>query len=282
MKRLSLPFLALASIALLGLAGHLAITHVQVISDVRATVVPVVSGLPALERRYALLSEQVELSELQAALRVGSHEERVRVYVLPEQFDIDRLVALFDVFSLAIPRSEDIASMSAVEFGTPQSAGDGLESMPIRVTFTANERGAEELMRFFRFAGVLTVADTLSQSEMSALLVGIEETTPAGIVPMEQFLSTDLLAYAQDSKPIEERLRRSFMEGDGSSIIQQLLASPVLRDARAFLGGPAGSLIAQQKLWPMPMITVEELRAVPGRAPGWHTLSFVLHTYRRL
>jgi hypothetical protein len=281
MKRILLPLFVVASIALLAVAGKLAVTHVQVIADVRTTIVPLVAELPALERRHALLSQQVELAELQSALRVGSTEEKVRTYVLPEAFDVERMVALFDVFNLAIPGSDHVTSMSAVEFGTPEAAQSGLESMPIRVRFTADKQGSEELMRFFRFAGVLTIADTLSEAELSSLLTSVEADTPAGIVPLEQFLSTDLLTYSQNPKPFEERLRRSFLESDALLAIDELLRMPVLRDARSFLGGVAGMRISEQKLWPMPMLTVEEVHAVPGRAPGWQTLSFVLRTYRR-
>lgn len=281
MKRLLPLTLVLCSIALLGEAGALLAKHVRVIADVRTVSVPLVAGIPELEHRRALLSEQVELAELQSSLRLGSQEERVRTYVLPAQFDLDRIVALFDVFSLAIPADPAVASMSPLTTGAPEPAGDGLEAMPITVSFAVHDDGIRGLLDLFRLSGMLTVADALSEEEMAALLASVEAENPAGIVPLEQFLSADLLEYAQNPKLWEERLRRSFLQSGVQQAIDTALQTSLLRNAKEFLGGRAGFLLSEQQLWPLPLFTIDGVHASQGRAPGWYTLTVTLRTYRR-
>ncbi len=282
MKRILILFGALAGVALLTVSGNLISEHVRVIADVREVSVPLVAELPLLERRASLLKEQVELAQLQSAMRVGSQEERVHVYVLPKEFDMDRIVALFDVFSLTIPQQAYIGSMSPVVFGEPATVGHALQALPITVSFSVHENGMHTLLDLFRLAGTVTLSDAFSKDELETLLAGIETESPAGIIPLEQFLSADLLEYAREPRPYEEQLRRSFTSAHVQHMFDDLLRTSLLRDARSYLGGPAGLLLKEQKLWPMPFMAFEEIRSVPGRAQGWHTVTLVLHTYRRV
>lgn len=272
----------IAGLILLGVSGSLIREHVRVIADVRNVSVPLVAELPLLEQRVSLVKEQVELAQLQSALRVGSDEERVHVYVLPEEFDIDRIVALFDVFSLTIPQQEFIANMSAIEFGEAVSVDEGLEALPITVSFSVHEQGIKDLINLFQIAGSVTVGDVFSKDELDALLAGIETESPAGIISLEQFLSTDLLEYSREPRPYEERLRRSFTSTHVQHMFDDLLRTSLLQDARSYLGGPAGALIQGQKLWPMPFMTFENIHSMPGNVASWHTLTLTLHTYRRV
>ena len=70
---------------LMVIAGMLMYAHIQTIIQVRDVSVPIVGQLPQMERRLAALTQQIELTELHSATRIGSQQEKVEVYALPEE-----------------------------------------------------------------------------------------------------------------------------------------------------------------------------------------------------
>lgn len=265
----------------LSVSGVLMAEHIERVSEVRAIAVPLVAEMPALERRLNMLTEQVELAELHAALRVGSKEEQVFVYVLPREFDIDRLLSLFDLLNAHFTEQGQMADMSPISFGDDVQTREGYVSRPIDVSFALHEDATLQLLTLLRLAGTLTISDALTIDELALLFERTEAENPAGIVALEQFLSTDLLEYALSPRAHEDRLLRSFSSNSFNSAFQTVLQSSLLRDARQALGGPLGKKLEEYEAWPLPIMTVEGVRETPGAAKGWSTLSLQLHVYRR-
>ncbi len=266
----------------LGISGSLITDHVRTIASVREVSVPLVADLPIMERRKALLAEQVDLTELQNSLRIGSHEERMRVYVIPDEFDIDRLVALFEVLTLTVKKLDYIAStVSPIEFGEEVVVGDGVYALPISLRLSVRDDGLANIFNLFKLAGLVTIADALTEEEMTHLFERIEEENPAGIVALEQFISTDLLEYALDPRPSDDRLKRSFLGSNFLRTFEDVFSESLVADAKELLGGPLGHVLKQQKLWPMPFLTFEKILTESGKADGWQMLSIKFHAYRR-
>ena len=274
--------LFLVGLSFLGISSSLITEHIRTIASVREVSVPLVSEIPIMEQRKALLTEQVELTELQNSLRIGSNEERMRVYVLPDEFDIDRLVALFDVLTIAVKKLDYIASLiSPIEFGEEVLIGNGVYALPISLKLSVSDDGLENIFNIFKLAGLVTIADALTEEEMAHLFKRIEEENPAGIVALEQFISTDLLEYALDSRPYDDRLKRSFLGSNFLKTLEDVFSESVVADAKDLLGGPLGHVLKQQKLWPMPFLTFEKIIIEQGKSDGWHMLSIRFHAYRR-
>ena len=203
------------------------------------------------------------------------------VYALPREIDTERVVAVFEVLRMLLPEREHIASMSPVEIGDLVEQEDDSAILPVSVEFAVHREGVRELMQLFRIAGLLTIADSLTEEELAILFERTENENPAGIVALEQFLSTDLLAYAIEPKPHEQQLRRSFSTPGFTSALDSILQNSALRDARHLLGGRMGAALKQQDLWPLPFMTFAERVLVPGEADGWYHLSLKLQVHRR-
>ena len=281
LSRVPAPISLLTGVILLGISGALVYEHVRSVIMVRDVSVPLMVAVPELEHRSALLKEQVELAELQASLRIGSYEEQVHRYVLPEHVDFDRLIALFDVLSLLTEEHTFLASMSPLTVGDEMQSDDGLQSVPLFVSFAVHEDGMDHLINFFRLAGLVTVADALSPAEIAVLLERLETENPAGIVALEQFFSAGLLQYSREPRPYEESLRRTFVGSSVLPLLEEALQTSLLADAKQFLGGHLGQVLEQQQLWPLPFLLVHDVVITPGRAPGWYMCSLTLQHFAR-
>lgn len=276
-------FLSIAAgVGLLGASVTLVSEHVYAIVGVRDTAVPLIAQLTELRYRQALLHEQVELTQLQSALRIGSQEERVRTYVLPARPNTDRIIALFDVLSLLPGQHAFIGGLSPITIGDALSEERGaLQAVPVSVQCTIRRDGLEHILNFFRLSGMLTVADALRADEIAMLLDYVEAANPAGIVALEQFLSADLLAYARDATTYEDQLLRGFSSPDVLASLRQTLQASLLRDARVFLSGALGDVLEQQGLWPLPFLLIRDVQIQTGGAPEWFRISLTLHAYHR-
>jgi hypothetical protein len=248
---------------------------------VREVTLPLVSTLPDLERRKTLLKQQVEVAELQASLRTGSFEEQVHVFVLPEEFDMERIVAIFDVLRQILEERGDIQNVSGITFGDEVEIDGEISALPITLSITAHEEGLQTVHSLLKLAGTVTIADAVSTADLILLFQRTEAENPAAIVALEQFLSSDLLAYARDPRLSEDRIKKSFSSPGLQAILDELLTMSLLTDAKRILGGRVGEVLEQQELWPMPMITIEEESFRPGRSEGWGEVEITLRTYKR-
>ena len=285
MKKLTRNFwliaITLCGVCLLGVSKELITSHVQSVQDVQEISVPLLAEVADLEMRSAVLKEQVELVELQSALRIGSHEERMHVYVLPTEFDLDRIVALFDVITLALEGKDYVSNVSGIEMGEEYKVREGAYAIPVSMSLAVQEEGLNEILNLFRIAGLITIADALNEEELDLLFARTEEENPAGVVALEKFLSTDLLEYALEPRPINQRLQRSFTGHAFMSALNSIMKESLLSDAREILGDHFGQVLKQQNLWPMPFIVFDEVITQPGGTEGWDKVSVKLLVHRR-
>lgn len=269
-------------VVMLSVSGSLLSTQASAVLSVREVSLPLVAQIPTLERRLATLTDQVELSQLNAAMRTGSLEESVNVFVLPDDMDFDRLLLVFDILSQELSAQGLFTNISDLTISDPvPSAEPGLFSRSVSMKFAAHEQGVQQFLSLIRMAGLLTIGDTLSSDERRLLLVKTEEENPAGIVAIEQFLSLDLLRYAREPKTHEAQLLRSFSSPSFVKTLEDMLQSPLLRDVRRMLGGNIGESLQRYSLWPLPFMTLQDVRIQSGKAPGWYALGVQLQVFTR-
>jgi hypothetical protein len=263
---------------LLSYSALFLVDYARAVSDAGEVSVPLVSELPVLERRLRALTEQVEMAELHAALRQGSQAERIGVYVLPREPDFDRLLGIFDVLGEGLRKKGVLQSLTQIKVGDVVQEGRG-EVRPVHLSFTAHDDGLKTFLTFVQLAGLLTVGDALSEEERSILLQRTEEENPAGVVALEQFFSTDLLQYAQDSLSYEEQVLRSFSSATFLSAFRSILQSSALREARLFFDSDLGKVLETHNLWPFPFVAIDTIRVEKGNAPKWQKVSVQLLLY---
>lgn len=274
-------FFLSAGITMLSLSGFLLADHAAAILEVREVSLPLVAEIPKFERRLATLTDQVEMAELHAATSFGSQEERVNVFVLPEDIDLDRLLSVFDILGEELKSQGILTEISDITMSDPIPADEELQVRSVSMKFAAHEEGVQIFLSLIKFAGLLSIGDTLSSEEHRLLLQKTEEENPAGIIAVEQFLSTDLLSYAREPKTYEAQLLRAFTSPSFTKSIQDTLQSPLLRDARRILGGEIGVRLQQYDLWPLPLMVLDDVRIRAGSASGWFSLMVSVHVYSR-
>ena len=268
---------------MLALSGSLLSEHAASVSEVREISAPLVADIPRFERRLALLTDQIELAELHDATHTGSQEEHINVFVLPEELDFDRLLAAFDVVETELKSQGLLTEISDIALSDPvASSEEGLEERTLSINFAAHEDGAHAILSLVKFAGLLTVGDLLSTSEQRLLLQKTEAENPAGVIAMEQFLSTELLSYARDAKTYEAQLLRSFSSPSFVKTLQDTLQSSSMRDARRVLGGEVGASLQRSGLWPLPLMALGEVEVRAGGASKWFVLSVEIKVYSRI
>lgn len=272
--------LGIMGLLLLALSTVLIQEHIRVVQSIREEAIPLVATLPALEQRVAVLEEQVEMTELQSALRVGSQEERMRVYVLPDEIDTDRVVSTFDVIGDVLKQRGIAADVASVSFGDLTVAVD-MFKRNVTLRSALSREGVRELLTLIDLSGTLTVADALTDGERTELYEYVERSNPAGIADIEEFLSTDIMEYMAEGRSYEQKMLRSFSDETLSNAILNVIHSSRLKDAKRLLGGPMGAVLNDQQLWPMPLMTLEEVRLKAGGAPGWFEAEVHIAIFQR-
>lgn len=267
-----------AGTAFLGVAALLVSVHVQTISEVTHVSVPLVAKLPQLERRAKVLHQQVELTQLQAT-RTGSQQEKVEVYALPEETDISRLIATFEVMRDALATRGLLSDMSDLTISEPVENEDGSTVRTVSVEFTVHEDGMKTINLLVRLAGLLSVGDALSDEERELLVDRIEQESPTGIIALEQFLSIDLLRYIEEPKTFEKQLEKSFTSQTFHTTFNHVLRTSVLYDAKVLLGDGVGHTLKTYKLWPLQMMAVDEISLTPGSAPKWYKMGLTVSVF---
>ena len=261
------------------LSAVLIFAHVHTIMEASTVSVPLVSKIPLLERRLGSLEQQIELTQLHAAVRTGSQQETVEVYALPQDTDVARLVSTFEVIRDALQRQGMLSRMSDIDIGDPSPDETGAMTRTLSVDFSVSDEGLKTVMLLVRLAGLLTVGDALTSDEVALLVDRTEKENPSGIIALEQFLSADLLRYSGNPKAYEEQVKRSFGNTTFVNAFDNVLRTSLLRDIREILQSDLGEILQNYRLWPMQMMTVQNVSIVPGSASGWQKLSLKARVY---
>ena len=254
--------------------------HFQALKDVREYGLPLAAEIAPLERRALLLKQQGELSTLEAGLRSDSAEEKFRVFVVPQGGDLKRLLAFLQSARTFLERRKLVRSMSAIDVGAAEPAAGGLQAQTIHFTAILRPEGRAQLFSILNLSGMLTVGDILSPENIKTLFSMTESENYAGIVPVERFLSADLLGYVQDSKITDERLSQALASEELLTSFKGLLQSSQLPHVRDFLTGDLGRTLVAQKLWPVQFMTVEK-ENLAETGDGWETVELTVKAYSR-
>jgi hypothetical protein len=248
--------------------------HSASVRDMREVGLPAAMALPNIEKRMEILKEQNEVAQLQAALRGGSTEEMLNVYVIPGEEEIDRLLATFDVFFTYLEQKRLLSAVSGVHVG---EMVDG--ALPVSFDATVTEQGFSDLLLFADLAGILTVSDALTQRDIDTMLAATEQENPASVAALEHFLATDLLRYSEEPRPYEEQLRKSF-SGAAEPALRSMLDAPRLQRARSIFKDLA-PVLRQQNLWPLRLLTVEKASS-SSAGGGMMRVELQLNAYVRV
>lgn len=231
--------------------------HADSLRSVREQGLPLAAELPPLNRKLAMLTQEVQLAEVQRELQSGSIQEKLRTTVLPETFDQARIISFFDVLRGSLSSAQPGDSL---QIGQPkQSAYSGIQSIAITWKLRIAQDDATRLMKSVHITGLVTVADALPENGLSDLLRPIESGNPSDIVALEQFLSTDLFSYARDPKVYTDRLLQAVTSQTFADVFLTVEKSSLLPEAHEILSSSFGDALAKQKLWPSPFFTLKTL-----------------------
>lgn len=238
------------------------------IREVKEVALPAAVSLTALEKRLAVLKEQTQLTELQAELGNSAQDEKVRMYVLPPRDEIDRLLQTFDVFLTRWQKQKGVTHVTPIAVGTATGVTVPGVSEPLvatTVSFEADvtEQGLADLLLFVGIAGDLTVNDAFSAAARNELLLRTEEENPAAVTALEQFLSTDLLAYVRDPGVTENRLLKAFASSDFADDLRRLIEMSDLPKAEKLFSKDILASMEDAKLWPVRMLRVRHVAVAP-------------------
>jgi hypothetical protein len=258
--------------------------HFQLLKDMKEYALPLAAELPPLKERAQVLKDQVELSQLQASMRPDSARENLHLYVLPGDDKLDRLLAFFESTRTFLERKKLLRSMSAIDVGDPVPATgagmSGLQSRTLSFEVQLKKEGREQLFGIIDWSGLLTVGDALSQKDIDDLFALTESENSATIVPIEAFLSADLLEYVQDPRLVDAKLERALPSAEFLKSFRDLLAHSRFEDAKEFLQGDLGRTLVARKLWPVQFLTVER-EENENLGDGWETVRLTLKAYSR-
>lgn len=253
------------SLSLLTLAAVLVLVHAVTIRQVKEVGLPAAVELPQMEKRLALLQEQLEAAELQEVLQGGSAPEQLKMYVMPQAVDLDRLLATFDILRDAFQRDLLMISMSPIQVGEEIAVpgNERVRAVPVAFETDVTQEGMDKLMLLVRLSGNLTVSDTLSPQQLSAVINLTEQENPAALTVLEQFLATDLLQYVKEPTVYENQVLRSLTSETFEHSFTDLLQHSGIAKARYLLGGSLGQLLEAHNLWPSQKLGLEHADVTP-------------------
>lgn len=269
------------STLLLALSVALLHRHVDALKDVREYALPLAAEVAPLERRAALLTQQSELSELETTVQNDSAGEKLRVYVLPQGRDLTRLLGFLESTRTFLERRELLRSMSAIEVAAAPDLHDSpLQTQTLRFSAVLKPEGRAQLLSILELSGLLTVGDVLTPEHIATLFGLTERQNYAGIIPVQRFLSADLLSYAQDPRLTDERLAQALPSEEFLTSFKGLLRSAALPQVRDFLTGDLGRSLVAQKLWPVQFMTIER-ESLKERTDGMVEMELTVKAYSR-
>jgi hypothetical protein len=260
--------LLLAGGVALMFSGLLMYSFTLQIREVKDIALPAALALPSLEKRLFVLQEQTELGELQEAIGNGSQDEKVRMYILPPKDEIDRLIQTFDLFLARWQQKRIVTHVTPLSVGTASGitldgADESLFATGISFEADVTPEGLDQLLLFIDLAGNLTVNDAFDATARTELLRLTEEENPAAVTALEQFLSSDLLAYVKDPGATERQLLRAFTSNTFADAFRQIIAGSQLPKAEALFSKDILSQMEDGRLWPVRMLRIKGLSITP-------------------
>lgn len=254
---------------------HLLLQHVTRVQEMRDIGLPSAMQLPVIEERLAILKQQSEAMQLQASVSGGSSEEVLQAYVLPKESRTDRLLSALDIITTKLKTRNQLKTMSAILVGDTAAA-----ITPITFEVDVTKEGLDTMLSLLQTSGLLTVNDTLSDSDRKTLIALTEHENPAAVTALESFLATDLLSYSKEPKPFEDQLLKSFSSDSFTQSFRAVVGGSKLPAIQRTLNSDVGRALEQQKLWPMQFLRVSHVK-VMDIGGGWLHVAIALEAIGR-
>lgn len=233
--------------------------HAVSVEEMRSIGLPAALAVPVIEKRLQILAEQNEVAELQSVLQTGGAKEFIGLYLLPEEDDIKRLLAMFDLLFGELEQKGQLSHFSSITVGTRVLTDvKDVEALPLSFDVHVTQEGLSEFLRFIDLSGLLTVSNALEKQGIDRLLALTEEDNPASVIALEQFLGTDLLRYSEDPALYEGQLSKAYASPLFAHTFRDVLQAPRMRYAREMLQAFAPAL-RSQNLWPVRLLTIESV-----------------------
>jgi len=267
------------------LAGLLVREHVDALRAVQGEGLPLAAEVQSLERRLAILTEQTSALRITGDLTGGTAEEQVKLFVLPQGGASERTITLFNAVFDAWKAEGRVKNIAPIVVGKPETVHmSGVSSSLVRrslqLRLSLHEEDLRDCVTLLRLAGLVTVEDALTPQERVTLLALSEAGNPAQITSLAQFLQTDLLQYLHDPLVADERLLNAFPTDTLTNCLRSFEKTSLIRDGAALARGPVGTVLLQQKLWPLPFLQVSSLE-VQEEGDGWLGIDMKLWGYGR-
>ncbi len=255
------------STLLLGLSVLLIVIHIRTAQAMQQDALPLAGQVSSLEHRRDVLRRQVDVTQLQTALTAGSIRERLAMYVLSDASSNDRLLSLFSLVSDALQKGGAEDYSAPIVLGKEEAAtlhGETLLKQSVSFSVTVSQDGLDTWLSLIDLMGYVTVADALPTEDVQLLLSKTEQENPAALDALQQFLSLDLSMYASNPNDQRDRLLAAFATDDARASVQTALDVPLLQEAVRFFGTDLGKSVVDQKLWPMPLVTLQKMTVEPA------------------
>ncbi len=231
--------------------------HIDAFGPKRDLAVLIGSALPELRSRVALLNANVEAERLFGMEKFAAREEQASVYILPEAPEGARAVTVLQEVAAALSADGSPVNIDGISFAADAVTVDQHRELSGMAKVSASLPDMARVLSVLQFSGNLSVRDALSPEQSRAFLKLVEAQSPLSLPSAEEFLFSDLVAYAADPDGAEQRLTRD-MQPTQATDVRTLLLSAGLADVRAALSAVAPRL-KQQRLWPMPLLRVDSL-----------------------
>ena len=287
-RRVLLHLQMILAVMFLGLSVQLLALYVDDVRAMRDVGLPAALSLPDIQRRMGILKEQSDVAQLQASVVGGSSEEMLDMYVLPDESELDRLLATVDLLTTELQKQGQLSGLTPVNIGesadvsvnSAHNSSAHFTKIPVNFEADVNEEGLKTLLLFQDLAGLLTISDALTKEEQSTLLNLTEQENPAAVTALETFLSTDLLSYVNNPKLAEEQLLKSFNSDTFEQSLHAIMKESPLHDVQALLLSSFGKALQTQKLWPLRFI-IPTKTSLADKGDGLFHVAFMWEAYHR-
>jgi hypothetical protein len=250
-----------------GVAGILVgcgllLKHIDAFGPKRDLAVLIGSALPELRSRVALLEANVEAERLFGIEKQAAREEQAAAYILPDEPDGARTVSVLQETAAALSAAGAQIDIKSIAFDREAVTADGVRQLHGKITLNGRSEHVSRLLTGLGFSGDLSVRDALPPEKSREFLAAVEKDSPLSLPGAEEFLFSDLVAYAADPDAAEQRVTRD-MQPEVAANVRTILLAAGLADVRASLSAVAPRL-KQQRLWPMPLLRVDSLTQENG------------------
>ncbi len=239
------------------IACGLLVNHTRTFTLKRDTAVMIGTTLPELKASVALLSANMQAEQRFAENALGAREEQATVYVLPTGQAAARAVQSLNAIASALTSAGGTVAVSRLTFAPASVDRGSIRTLGADLQLTGNFRSVARFLGILGYSGTMMVRDALSDEATDTFLRQMETLSPLSLNAAENFLYTDLLAYAAAPDQAEQ-LMLSDLAAEAQADIRSFLLQAGLARIRSAFSGIAPDL-RDLRVWPLPLVSVQSM-----------------------